>query len=78
VVSLPRRQVTKKALERNARSIIFVHSMTALCAAEASPARPLAMALRSLASAVDIIVHDYIIMAGGDVMSARDKGWFKS
>ncbi len=77
VAGLPRRLVMEKAIERNARSIIFVHRMASLTAAEDSPARPLAMALRSLASAVDIIVHDYIIMAGGGVMSAREKGWLK-
>ena len=77
VVNLPRRLVMKKAIEHNARSIIFVHSLPALSAAEGEPARPLAMALRSLASSVDILVHDYILLAGGEVMSASEKGWFK-
>jgi len=78
VLNLPRRLLMQRAIERNARSIIFVHSVPTLSAAEGAPARPIAMALRALASSVDILVHDYIVLAGGEVMSACEKGWFKA
>ncbi len=76
--SLPRRRIMEMAIEHNARSIIFVHTLPALSAAEGAPARPLAMALRSLASSLDILVHDYIIFAKDEVLSASEQGWFKA
>lgn len=75
--SISARDIVKKALERNARSIIFVHHGAALAAAEESVERPLAMALRTVASAVDVVVHDYIILREGAVLSAQNEGWFK-
>lgn len=75
--SLSSKEVVKRALESNARSIIFVHHGAALSAAEGDMERPLAMALRTVASAVDVVVHDYIILSGGAVLSAQQEGWFK-
>jgi len=76
ILNVSKKIVIKKALERNARSIIFVHHGAVLSAAEDDAERPVAMALRSVASTIDVVVHDYIIMAGGEVLSARSAGWF--
>jgi len=78
IVDLSPRLILEKAIKSNARSIIFIHNALTLTAAEESPSRPIAMALRSFASAIDIIVHDYIVLAGGSVLSARNEGWFNS
>ncbi len=77
MVNLSPRLVLEKAIEWNARSIIFIHNALSLTAAEESPSRPVAMALKSFASTIDVLVHDYIVLAGGDVLSARNEGWFK-
>jgi len=78
IVDLSPRLILEKAIQSNARSIIFIHNALTLTAAEESPSRPIAMALRSFASTIDIIVHDYIVLAGGDILSARNEGWFNS
>jgi len=78
IVDLSPRLILEKAIQSNARSIIFIHNALTLTAAEESPSRPIAMALRSFASTIDIIVHDYIVLAGGDLLSARNEGWFNS
>ncbi len=72
------KEVVKKALEFNARSVIFVHHGASLAAAEENLERPLAMGLRTVASAVDVVVHDYIILRGDSVLSAQQEGWFGS
>lgn len=76
-VNLSPRLVLEKAIESNARSIIFIHKALSLIAAEESPSRPIALALKDSASTIDVVVHDYIILAGGSVLSARNEGWFE-
>jgi len=74
--SISSKEIVKKALQSNARSVIFVHHGAALSAAEENLERPLAMALRSVSSAIDVVVHDYIILSGDAVLSAQEEGWF--
>ncbi len=74
--SISSKEIVKKALHSNARSVIFVHHGAPISVAEDNLDRPLAMALRSVSSAIDVVVHDYIILSGGDVLSAQEQGWF--
>jgi len=78
IVDLSPRLILEKAIQSNARSIIFIHNALTLTAAEESPSRPIAMALRSSASTIDVMVHDYIVLTGGSILSARNEGWFNS
>jgi len=77
IVDLSPRLILEKALKNNARSIIFIHNALTLTAAEDTPSQPIALALRSFASTIDVLVHDYIVLTGGSLLSARNEGWFK-
>lgn len=70
------RAVMEKAFGHNARSIIFVHT----AGGHASPSkgeRALAEGLEAAARAIDILVHDHIIVGRNNFLSARDLGWLR-
>ncbi len=71
------RVVMEKAFGHNARSIIFVHTADG----HASPSRggrALAEGLEAAARAIDILVHDHIIVGKNNFLSARDLGWLRA
>lgn len=72
--SLSPREVIEKAFKHNARSVIFVHRTPDEFAFPAGFDRGLLAALDSAASAVDIIVHDQILLARESHLSARESG----
>ncbi len=80
MTSVSARAMIEKAIKHNARSVIFVHALPE--AREKGHARTnnekyLSQELSSAASAVDIIVHDYLISGKNDFLSAREKGWLR-
>ncbi len=78
--SVSARAMIEKAIKHNARSIIFVHALPAdrgKGSTGANIEKYLSQELSSAASAVDIIVHDYLISGKDDFLSAREKGWLK-
>lgn len=70
------RVVIEKAFRHNARSIIFCHN---LAGGKDTPMddKKLAIDLEAAAAAIDIIIHDYIILREKTDFSARKKGWLK-
>ncbi|MFQ5441652.1 MAG: RadC family protein [Thermodesulfobacteriota bacterium] len=69
--------VVENALSRNARSIIFVHNTAGLRAGQGSTDKRMAVELQNKLSAIDIIVHDYLVIGGDYLLSARAEGWFE-
>lgn len=70
------RKIISGALRHNARSVIFVHSRQP---GEANPSnameRAIAMELAAAASAIEVIVHDYIVACEDKLLSAYESGW---
>lgn len=78
--SVSARAMIEKAIKHNARSIIFVHALPedrGKGPFGSNNEKYLSQELSSAASAVDIIVHDYLISGKNDFLSAREKGWLK-
>jgi DNA repair protein RadC len=74
IVVYPRR-VIESALKFNASSIIFVHNHPS---GDVSPSYAdflLAKRLSSATSAVDIVIHDHIIIGKNTYFSGKDNGW---
>jgi len=69
------RKVIENAFRHNARSIIFVHNHPSGDPTPSVKDRELTKELHKAASAVDIIVHDHIIIGKNGHFSARDGGW---
>ncbi len=68
------RSVIEKAFEYNARSVIFVHKVAEEFAFPSMFNASVADELKSAATAIDIIVHDYIVSARESHVSAREFG----
>lgn len=68
------RSVIEKAFEHNARSVIFVHKVSEEFAFPSMFNASVAEGLKSAATAIDIIVHDYIVAARESHVSAREFG----
>lgn len=70
------RVVIERAFSHNARSIIFCHD---LAGGKDAPGddKKLAASLEAAAAAIDIIIHDYIVLDEKKDFSARKKGWLK-
>lgn len=74
------RKVISGALRFNARSVIFVHSLRQSAINPASaPAsaseRAIAKELTAAASAIEVIVHDYLVACEDKLLSAYESGW---
>ncbi|MBI5560461.1 MAG: DNA repair protein RadC [Deltaproteobacteria bacterium] len=69
------RKVIENAFKHNARSVIFVHNHPSGDPTPSKNDRSLTEELKKVASAVDIIVHDHIIVGRNGHFSARDAGW---
>ncbi len=71
------RKAIENAFKHNARSIIFVHNHPSGDPTPSEVDRKLTRELESAASALDIIVHDHIIVGKNTQFSAREGGWLK-
>ncbi len=70
------RKVISGALRVNARSVIFVHSLRQSAVNPASAMeRAIAKELTAAASAIEVIVHDYIVACEDKLLSAYESGW---
>lgn len=69
--------VIRKAFSHNARSIIFVHRKPGAKALSGNQGKELIQELEAAASAIDIIVHDHIIIGSDRHISGRELGWVK-
>lgn len=68
------RKAIETAFRLNARSVIFVHNIPQV----GRPGRPdgnIARSLERAAAAVDILVHDHIVLGSDGHFSARENGW---
>lgn len=71
------RSVIEKAFKHNARSIIFAHNLPKREVLPTDAERRLARDLVEAAYAIDIIVHDHLIIGNNSHFSGRTLGWFK-
>lgn len=69
------RKAIEKAFKHNARSVIFVHNHPSGDATPSSVDRQLTRVLDRAALAVDLIVHDHLIIGKNKHFSARENGW---
>ncbi|MBI5644023.1 MAG: DNA repair protein RadC [Deltaproteobacteria bacterium] len=69
------RKAIEKAFKHNARAIIFVHNHPSGDATPSGVDRQLTKVLDRAALAVDLIVHDHIIIGKDRHFSARESGW---
>jgi len=69
------RRVIELAIRHNARSIIFVYNHSGLDTMPTPADRRLMRQLEQAASAVDLTVHDHIIIGSSSHFSARASGW---
>ncbi len=71
------KEIIADAIRHNARSIIFAQFNANGSSSETTAAKKTARALQDAALALDILVHDYIVIDGGVYTSAREEGWLK-
>ena len=71
------RAVIESAFKHNARSIIFVHYIPAGKIYPTEAERRLSKELHDAATAIDILVHDHLIVGKDEHFSARKSGWLK-
>jgi DNA repair protein RadC len=71
------RKAIENAFKHNARSIIFVHNHPSGDPTPSDVDRRLTKELEAAASALDIIVHDHIIVGKNGHFSSREEGWLK-
>lgn len=69
------RKAIEKAFKHNARAVIFVHNHPSGDSTPSGVDRQLTKTLDRAALAVDIIVHDHIIIGKSNHFSARENGW---
>jgi len=75
--ALSPRKVIEKAFKHNARSVIFVHRVGDEFAFPSRFDKKLVGELEDAATAIDIIVHDHILVARESHLSARENGLLK-
>lgn len=71
------RKAIENAFKHNARSIIFVHNHPSGDPTPSEVDRKLTRELEAAATALDIIVHDHIIVGKNTHFSSREKGWLR-
>jgi DNA repair protein RadC len=69
------RKAIEKAFRHNAHSVIFVHNHPSGDASPSGLDRELAGVLERAAEAVDLVVHDHLIIGRDKHFSARENGW---
>jgi DNA repair protein RadC len=71
------REIIRKAIHVNARSIVFVHRLPDGVSLPEDRERRLCSDIEGAASAVDIIIHDLVVVCAQGRVSARERGWVK-
>lgn len=71
------RTVLESAFRHNARSMIFAHNTLDERPGATRAEREFAASFETAARAVDVAMHDYLIIAREGHISYRDKGWVK-
>lgn len=74
-VSALSRKAVELAFRHNARSVIFVRSLLERDPSPTFAERQLAKILERAALAVDLLVHEHLIMGSHGHFSGREKGW---
>lgn len=69
------RKAIEKAFKHNAKAVIFVHNHPSGDSTPSGVDRQLTKTLDRAALAVDILVHDHIIIGKSNHFSARENGW---
>jgi len=69
------RKAIEKAFKHNAQGVIFVHNHPSGDATPSNVDRQLTVVLGRAANAVDIVVHDHLIIGRNKHFSARENGW---
>ena len=69
------RKAIEKAFKHNAQSVIFVHNHPSGDATPSNIDRELTAVLGRAAMAVDIVVHDHLIIGRNKHFSAKENGW---
>lgn len=69
------RKAIEKAFKHNAKAVIFVHNHPSGDSTPSGVDRQLTKTLDRAALAVDILVHDHIIIGRSNHFSARENGW---
>jgi DNA repair protein RadC len=69
------RKAIENAFKHNARSVIFVHNHPSGDPTPSEVDRKLTKELEAAASALDIIVHDHIIIGEKTHFSGKERGW---
>lgn len=69
------RKAIERAFKHNARAVIFVHNHPSGDATPSNVDRQLTKVLDRAALAVDLIVHDHLIIGRNKHFSARENGW---
>ena len=65
------REVVKRALVNDAAALVFVHNHPS---GNPNPSQDITKKLKKAAQAIDVSVHDHLIIAGNDVYSFADHG----
>ncbi len=71
------RKAIERAFAHNARSVIFVHNHPSGDPTPSKSDKKLTGDLESAATAVDLIVHDHIIVGKNSHFSSKEMGWLK-
>lgn len=69
------RKAIEKAFKHNARGVIFVHNHPSGDATPSNVDKQLTKLLDRAALAVDLLVHDHLIIGKGKHFSAKENGW---
>lgn len=69
------RKAIEKAFKHNAHAVIFVHNHPSGDSTPSGVDRQLTVTLERAASAVDLVVHDHIIIGRDRHFSAKESGW---
>ncbi|OGP24454.1 MAG: hypothetical protein A2X93_04495 [Deltaproteobacteria bacterium GWC2_56_8] len=69
------RKAVELAIRHNARAVVFIRAVPGALSAETPSERQLARTLERAALAIDLLVHDHLIVCKKTPFSGRDEGW---
>lgn len=72
------RKAVELAIRHNARSAVFVRAISGALSAEDPEERRLARTLERASLAIDLVVHDHLIVGKKAHFSGRDAGWLQA
>jgi len=68
------REVVKRALDNNAAALVFVHNHPSGNPNPSQDDLTITKKLKAAAKAIDVSIHDHLIIAGNEVYSFADHG----